>query len=62
MRKSKPRSSTNARSNFDRRGLLKDGRSYRSRSGGLDLKTVRKFGKHLSRSPFGKFIDSFQPK
>jgi hypothetical protein len=47
------RRSTNARRNFDSRGLLRDKHSYRSRSGGLDLKTVRKFGKHLSRSyPF----------
>jgi hypothetical protein len=50
-------SPTNANRNFDRNGLLRDKHSYRSRSSNLDLKTIRKFGKHRIRTAFGKLVD-----
>jgi hypothetical protein len=57
MRKRKHRRTTNAKANFDSRGLLRDGGSYRSRSSILDLKMIRKFGKHRTRTAFGKLVD-----
>jgi hypothetical protein len=48
---------TNARRNFDSRGLLRDRHSYRARKSSLNIKAMRDAGKHIRRTGFAGLID-----